>query len=52
MGKLPKRTAHFDKIERKIIVSDNIRNAIENYKEVMCIVYRGVLYFKYSRQRH
>ena len=42
MSKLPKRTAHFDKIERKIIVSDNIRNAIENYKEVMCIVYRDI----------
>ena len=42
MSKLPKRTAHFDKIERKIIVYDNIRNAIENYKEVMCIVYRDI----------
>ena len=42
MSKLPKRTAHFDKIERTLIVSDNIRNAIEKYKEVMCILYRDI----------
>ena len=42
MSKLPKRTTHFDKIERTLIVSDNIRNAIEKYKEVMCILYRDI----------
>ena len=42
MSKLPKRTAHFDLIERKIIATDGIRHAIKEYKDVMFLVYRDI----------